>query len=78
MNGLISLNPKRGKKLSTWADDIAKYAGKGTKYKPSTKIAERLRIHNVMTLTLALRDKLKRENVAIMFFVNGFMEGHPS
>jgi len=78
LNGLYAPNHKRGRKFSPWADDIAKYAGRGAKYKPSTKIAERLRISDVMTFTLALRDKYERENVAVMFFVNGFMENHPS
>jgi hypothetical protein len=73
-------NKKRStnKKWISWADAISKKAGKGLKYTPSTKISKRLRIINVQTLNQALRDKYQRENVSILFFVNGYLENHPS
>lgn len=68
----------RFKKWISWSDAIAKKAGKGLKYIPSSKVSQRLKIVNVQTLNQALRDKYKRENVAILFFVNGYYEDHPS
>jgi hypothetical protein len=78
LNGIRSANNKSHKKLLPWADAISKYAGKGLKYKPSTKIHQRFKIENTQTLNLALRDEFKTENVAIMYFVNGYYENHPS
>lgn len=62
----------------SWADAISKKAGRGLKYTSSSKISKRLRITDVQSLNQALRDKYNRENVAILFFVNGYLEDHPS
>lgn len=78
LNGLLPEYYKAYRRLSPWAQAISKYAGRGLKYRPSSKIAQRLKITDVNTFTMALRDKLELENVAVMFFVNGYMEGHPS
>jgi hypothetical protein len=76
--GIQAVNNRSMKKLKPWAEAISKYTGKGINYKPSTSIHQRLKIVNTQTLNLALRDKFKCENVAIMFFVNGYYEDHPS
>lgn len=78
LNGIRAASKRAYKKMIPWADAISKYAGRGTKYKPSTKIHQRWKILGTESLNLALRDKYKRENVAIMFFVNGYYENHPS
>ncbi|MDF3027537.1 MAG: hypothetical protein K0S23_1844 [Fluviicola sp.] len=78
INGLFIKTKKKTKQLISWSDGISRIAGKGLKYTPSTKISKRLRIMNVQTLNQALRDKFQRENVSILFFVNGYYENHPS
>jgi hypothetical protein len=81
LNGLMSMERNKRhsiRKLNPWADAIAKYAGKGLKYTPSGKIATRFRIHDKQSLMLALRDRYASENVALLFFVNGYYESHPS
>lgn len=77
INGLF-IKQKKVKHLISWSDGIAKLAGKGLKYTPSSKISKRLKIVNVQSLNQALRDKYKRENACILFFVNGYYENHPS
>lgn len=78
LNGIQALSNRSRKKLGPWADNIAAYASRGVKYRASSKIHQRFRIRNVESLNLALRDKLENNNVAIMFFVNGYYEKHPS
>ena len=78
LNGIIAKSKRAYRKLYPWADAVAKYTGKGIKYKPSSKMGQRLKITNVQTLNLALRDKLEIDDVAIMFFINGYYENHPS
>lgn len=78
LNGITNKGGNARKKLTPWADGISKYAARGLKYKPSSAIHERLKIIDLQTLNLALRDHFKRENVAILFFVNGYYENHPS
>lgn len=76
MNGLVKKN--NYKKLLPWSDAISKYAGKVINIKNDSKIHQRINIKSVETLNLALRNKFNTENVAIMFFVNGYYENHPS
>jgi hypothetical protein len=78
MNGLFIKTEKKNKRLISWSDGIAKIAGKALKYTPSTKISKRLKIVNIQTLNQALRDKFHKENVSILFFVNGYYGNHPS
>lgn len=69
---------KAMRKLLPWADAIAKYAAKGMKYRPSKKIHMRLKVDDMESFQLALRDDLESADVAVMFFVNGFYEQHQS
>lgn len=78
LNGIMAKNKWAYRKLYPWADAVAKYAGRGIKYKSSALVGKRLKITNVQTLNLALRDQLKMDDVAIMFFINGYFENHPS
>lgn len=78
LNGLVSDKIRKTQRLHPWANAVSKYAGKGVRYKPSGKMATRLKITNKESLVLALRDKYKYENVALMFFVNGYYKNHPS
>lgn len=56
-----------------WADYISKYAGRGVKQRRSSKVTRR-RIIDLESMLAALRDKYTTDNVAIMFFVNGYFE----
>lgn len=78
LNGIQAVSNRSKKKLGPWADNIAAYASRGIKYRASSKIHQRFRVRNVESLNLALRDKLKNNNVGIMFFVNGYYEKHAS
>jgi hypothetical protein len=78
LNGLLAKSNYSYRRMGPWADAVAKYAGRGIKYRSSSKVGKRLKIHNVQTLNQALRDKLELDDVAIMFFVNGYYENHPS
>jgi len=78
INGLRGNQQKSYKKLTPWADAIASYAGRGLKYKASNGIHQKFKINSIQNLNLALRDQMKMENVAIMFFVNGYYENDPS
>jgi hypothetical protein len=78
VNGLTIKSKRKYKNLRTWANGISRYAGKSIDYKSSNQIHKRLKIESVQELNLALRDKFQNENVAIMFFVNGYYENHPS
>lgn len=73
-----SMKRKAMKKLLPWADAISKYASKGLKYRPSKKVHMRLKIEDMESFQLALRDHLGSADVAVMFFVNGFFEEHQS
>ncbi|MFK7787545.1 MAG: hypothetical protein AB8B56_20650 [Crocinitomicaceae bacterium] len=78
LNGIMALKKRHYRKLMPWADAISQYAGRGLRYKSSSKVQQRLKIENTETLNLALRDSYMCENIAIMFFVNGYYENHPS
>lgn len=78
-NVVSSLNIHSSKtKTLNWADAIAKYAGKTIKKPNTSKLASSIKISNVQTLNQVLRDLYNSENVAILYFVNGYYENHPS
>lgn len=58
---------------NNWADYMSRYASKGVKPKRSNKVT-RTKIFNTETLIATLRDKYKTDNIALMFFVNGYYE----
>jgi hypothetical protein len=61
-----------------WIDKVSKYVGKGVKVARSSKLGTRNKIINTERLMSALRDKYKNDNIALMVFVNGYYESHPS
>lgn len=64
----------KASKIFTWSDAIAKYAGKAVKQPAGDK----LKIYSVLGLNQALRNLYERENVAILFMVNGYLQQDPS
>lgn len=74
----ISNTVSSNHKIVPWSDQIAKRVGKKLNYIPSNKIKTKIKISSTQSLNLALRDKFNRENVAIVYFVNGYYENHPS
>ena len=61
-------------KVFSWSDAIAKYAGKSVKQQAGSKI----KINSVLNLNQVLRNNYEKENVAILFFVNGYLQQDPS
>lgn len=78
INGLKVNTKRKHRKLGSWADIIAKSVGTSVKMTKTENIDKKLKIKNLQTLNLALRNNMNRENVAMMFFVNGYYENHPS
>lgn len=78
LNGMGMHYSNSIKKINSWSDLLSKRIGKKLKYVQSTKVKTKLKINSLKSLNLALRDKFEKENVAIVFFVNGFMERVPS
>lgn len=64
--------------INEWADMVSKYAGRGFKVNRSSKIAQKISIYNLESFIRALRDKFDTDNIAFMFFLNGYMENDPS
>jgi hypothetical protein len=64
--------------FDSWADAIAKYAGKSVKKATGSKVGTRNKVINAERLIANLRDRHETENVALMFFVNGYYENNPS
>lgn len=77
-NDFRSNTVKSCRKVTPWSDQIAKRVGKKLNYIPSNKIKTKIKVTSTQNLNLALRDKFNRENVAIIYFVNGYYENHPS
>lgn len=59
--------------MNTWTDYISRYAGRGVKPRRSNKVTRR-RIYDTESMIAALRNKYKTDNIALMFFVNGYYE----
>ena len=78
LNYLNSSRRKHENHVFGWADIISKYAGRSVKKRPSSKVGTQIKISNTERLIAALRDKYETDNVALMFFVNGYYEDFPS
>ena len=61
-----------------WVDQISKHCGRAIKKPNSSKIATGNKIRNSERLVAALRTKYKTDNIALMFFVNGYFENKKS
>lgn len=78
LNLLGSYKKKHQGHVDAWADKIATYAAKGVKKPTETKLGTKSKVVNVERLVARLRDLYETDNVALLFFLNGYYENHPS
>ena len=78
MGLLHSQDRKKNHTVDKWADKIAIYASKGVKNNEERKVKTKNKVSNLERLVARLRNQYKTDNVAVMFFVNGYYENTPS
>jgi len=75
---LHSSNRKKIRTVDAWADKIAIYASKGVKKTEERKMKTKNKVSNLERLIARLRNQYRTDNVAVMFFVNGYYENTAS
>lgn len=71
---LYSRDRKKNQTVDNWADKIAIYASKGVKNNEERKVRTKNKVSNLERLIARLRNQYKTDNIALMFFVNGYYE----
>lgn len=75
---LGSSKRKHSNHVENWANVISKYAGRSVPKRSSSKVGTPTKILDTERLIAALRDNYETDNIALMFFVNGYYEDFPS
>lgn len=75
---LGSTKRKHSNHVEGWTNTISKYAGRSVPKRTSSKVGTPNKIVNTERLIAALRDNYETDNIALMFFVNGYYEDFPS
>ncbi|UTW65511.1 hypothetical protein KFE94_12715 [bacterium SCSIO 12643] len=75
---LHSSNHKKLRTVDAWANKIAIYASRGVKKTEERKMKTKNKVMNLERLIARLRNEYRTDNVAVMFFVNGYYENTPS
>lgn len=78
LNLLHSIEGRKVNTVDNWADKIATYASKGVKKTEERKMKTKNKVSNLERLIARLRNQYRTDNVAVMFFVNGYYENNPS
>lgn len=78
LNHLGSAKRKHTNNVENWTSGISKYAGRSVPKRSSSKVGTSLKVYNTERLIAALRDNYETDNIALMFFVNGYVEDYPS
>jgi len=73
MEKVYSAKNKNENFMNSWADNISKYVHKGLRSKTTSKV-ETIKQKTTESLIARLRDEYETDNIALMFFVNGYYE----